>query len=181
MLWRPLHPPSPRPQSPNVRPGQRCGKAGRACFEGIKRDQRKMVAVSIGCGAPSPPISHAIETLDVWRSRAPISTACARAGSIGESARLVWHAREIGIAIPPPISESGVTSSQLSFGYDGSQSPRWEVSRGTLRGVGHKLAPLFRSDTSADVRSVLRACVSQDHDFAGSCLSLIVARSIGDQ
>ena len=46
MLWRPPHPPSPRPHSPNVRPGQPRGKAGRACFERIKRDQKKMVAVS---------------------------------------------------------------------------------------------------------------------------------------
>jgi hypothetical protein len=34
-----------------------------------------MLAVSIGCDALSPLISFGIETLDVWRSRAPISIA----------------------------------------------------------------------------------------------------------
>jgi hypothetical protein len=57
-----------------------------------------MVAVSIGCDALSPPISHAIETLDVWRSRAPISTALRSRWA--DQQALVWHARKLGSAVP---------------------------------------------------------------------------------
>jgi hypothetical protein len=160
-------------------PASHVGKLAGLALSASNAIRRRWSPSSRMC-APSPPIGHAIETLEVWRGRAPISTALrSRWADRRKRARLARvENRHCDTAADQRI-KSNVFSTFVWLRWF-AESTVGRVA-GDLRGVGHKLAPLFRSDTSADVRSVLRACVSQDHDFAGSCLSLIVARSIGDQ